>query len=101
MKLNLIGVDEPIGAASKVAFVKAINAALHRYTQNIRKINVRIEKQKSKQTDKFTLCHLELLLPGLPTLTVKAKGKTLIQALNRALHNSKQILKQNYFKLSQ
>ncbi|MCF2828523.1 MULTISPECIES: hypothetical protein [Pseudoalteromonas] len=100
MKLNLVGVNEPIAVSSKVVFTKAINAALSGYTNNIRKINVRIEKQVDKQVGRLTLCQVELLLPGLPTLKVKTKGKTLLQALNRALSNCKQILKQNYFKLS-
>lgn len=100
MKLNLVGVNEPIAVSSKVVFTKAINAALSGYTNNIRKINVRIEKQVDKQVGRLTLCQVELLLPGLPTLKVKTKGKTLLQALNRALRNCKQILKQNYFKLS-
>ncbi|RXF02016.1 hypothetical protein D9603_12035 [Pseudoalteromonas sp. PS5] len=98
MKLNLIGVNEPIAASNKVAFMKLINSALHSYTKNIRKVNVKVEKQG--HTGNFTLCHVELLLPGLPTLKVKAKGKTLLQALTRALQNSKKILKENYFKLS-
>ncbi len=100
MKMNLVGVNEPIAVSSKVVFTKAINAALSGYTNNIRKINVRIEKQVDKQVGRLTLCQVELLLPGLPTLKVKTKGKTLLQALNRALSNCKQILKQNYFKLS-
>ncbi|ASD69433.1 hypothetical protein B1L02_21365 [Pseudoalteromonas piscicida] len=99
MKLNLVGVNEPIAVSSKVTFAKAINEALYGYANNIRKINVRIEKQVDKQAGRLTLCQVELLLPGLPTLKVKAKGKTLLQALNRALSNCKQILKQNYFKL--
>lgn len=100
MKLNLVGVHEPMTVASKVAFSKAVNSALSTYATNIRKINVRVEKLVDKRAGKLTQCQIELQLPGLPTLTVKTKGKTLLQALNRALNNSKQILKQKYFKLS-
>ncbi|MEI5637891.1 MULTISPECIES: hypothetical protein [unclassified Pseudoalteromonas] len=99
MKLNLVSQNTTLSADNKVAFTKAVKSRLKSYADNIRKVNVRLDELSSKSGN-MTLCKVEVLLPGLPTLIVKAKGKTVLQALSRALKNSQQILAQSYFKLN-
>ncbi|MDK1288295.1 hypothetical protein [Pseudoalteromonas umbrosa] len=94
MKLNLRMTGKAIGSSAKAKVTKMISEQLIKYVTNIRKVKVHIDDVPSKLHGTLTQCSIEVLLPGLPSICVKAKGKNLAQAISRAVSNSETVLTQ-------
>ncbi|KZN59238.1 hypothetical protein N473_03515 [Pseudoalteromonas luteoviolacea CPMOR-1] len=94
MKLNLRMTGKAIGSAAKAKASKIVSDQLLKYVANIRKVKVHIDEVPSKLHGTLTQCSIEVLLPGLPSISVKAKGKNLVQAISRAVSNSETVLTQ-------
>jgi hypothetical protein len=73
-----------------------VHCNLEQYSQNIRKITINIKDINQGKQPLMKQCNIELLIPGLPSMLIKAKGKDLIQATKRALQYSQQQLAHKY-----
>ncbi|MBE0370206.1 MULTISPECIES: hypothetical protein [Pseudoalteromonas] len=96
MKLKLTVKDKVMNAAMRIKLSKLVSGQLIRYKANIRKIDIQVSDIRHARHGALKLCHISLVMPGLPDISVKAKGKDLLQALMRALHNSQLVLAQKY-----
>ncbi|KZN34272.1 hypothetical protein N480_21960 [Pseudoalteromonas luteoviolacea S2607] len=94
MKLNLRMTGKILGASAKSKATKLIASKFAKYVKNIRKVKVHIDDVPSKLHGTLTQCSIEVLLPGLPSIVVKAKGKDFAQAIKRAVTNSETVLTQ-------
>ncbi|ESP94290.1 hypothetical protein [Pseudoalteromonas luteoviolacea] len=97
MKLNLRMTGKALGSVAKAKISKMISTQLAKYVTNIRKVKVHIDDVPSKLHGTLTQCSIEVLLPGLPSISVKAKGKNLAQAISRAVSNSETVLTQKLY----
>jgi hypothetical protein len=96
MKLKLTVKNKVLNTAMRIKLSKLISAQLIKYDANIRKVDVQVSNIPHAQHAHLQLCQIRLSLPGLPDVSVKAKGKDLLQALKRALNSSQLILTQKY-----
>lgn len=96
MKLKLTVKNKVMNSATRVNLSKLVSAQLTRYKSNIRKVDIQVSEIMHSQHGVLKQCQINLVLPGLPDIFVKAKGKNLLQALKRALNNSKIVLEQKY-----
>ncbi|KAF7764737.1 hypothetical protein PCIT_b0792 [Pseudoalteromonas citrea] len=96
MKLKLTIKNKVMNAATRIKLSKLVSTYLTKYETNIRKVDVQVSDITHAQHTGLKLCHINLSLPGLPDVSVKAKGKDLLQALKRALNNSQLVLDQKY-----
>ncbi|KZN29752.1 hypothetical protein [Pseudoalteromonas luteoviolacea] len=94
MKLNLRMTGKALGSSAKNKAAKLITATFAKYVANIRKVKVHIDDVPSKLHGTLTQCRIEVLLPGLPSIMVKARGKNMAQAIKRAVTNSETVLAQ-------
>ncbi len=92
----MVSKQQLVSPQVKIQLSKLVNKLLSKYTDNIRKVNVTLAQKASKKCGPLTMCQVDLVMPGLPMLTVKAGGKNMAQALNRALQNAKQIIASKY-----
>lgn len=96
MKLVLTLQNKVMTAATKIQLSKLVTKQLSKYKNNIRKIKIQVSDEQTQNLEPVKTCHIELVLPGLPSIQVKAKGKSLLQAIKRALTYSQQQLKHKY-----
>ena len=96
MKLILTLQDKLQNAATKMQISRLVNSKLSKYSENIRKITINVKDIHQDQATSMKQCNIELLLPGLPSMQIKAKGKDLLQATKRALQYSQQQLAHKY-----
>ena len=96
MKLILTLQDKLQNAATKMQISRLVNSKLAKYSDNIRKITISVKDIPQDKQSAMKQCSIELLLPGLPSMQIKAKGKDLIQATKRALQYSQQQLAHKY-----
>ncbi|WP_105169477.1 hypothetical protein [Pseudoalteromonas sp. T1lg23B] len=96
MKLKLSIKDKTVTAAMKVKLSKLVTMQLQKYALNIRTVELHIDDVMSRQHGLIKQCRLNLQLPGLPSIMLKAKGNNMLQAIKRALHNCQKILAQKY-----
>ncbi|CAM4128431.1 hypothetical protein [Pseudoalteromonas byunsanensis] len=96
MKLKLSIKDKTVTAAMKVQLSKLVMKQLQKYALNIRAVELHIDDVVSRQNGLIKQCRLNLQLPGLPSIVLKAKGNNMLQAIKRALHNGQKILAQKY-----
>lgn len=80
----------------RVRLSKLIAAQLNKYALNIRTVELHIDDIESRQHGIMKQCRINLLLPGLPDIRLKAKGNNMLQAIKRALQNSQTLLAQKY-----
>ena len=96
MKLKLIIKDRLIHSGMKASLAKLLNNTLAKYALHIRKVDIHVDDIPTSQHGPLKECKINMLLPGLPNIVVKAKGKNIVHAIQRALKSLQHVLLQKY-----
>ncbi|KAF7781363.1 hypothetical protein PRUB_b0555 [Pseudoalteromonas rubra] len=96
MKLNFRATGKRIAEATKSQLAKLATNKFMRYAAHIRKVRIDVDEQPCQRHGVLTICKVEVLLPGLPSVSVRAKGKNMMQVIKRALRDSELLLARQF-----
>ncbi|WP_417669021.1 hypothetical protein [Pseudoalteromonas tetraodonis] len=96
MKLKLTVKNKIINASEKMSLLKLIKSQLAKHALNIRKVEIQINDLSNERHGTLQQCKINILLPGLPSINVNTKGRSMLQAIKRALKSLQQILVNKY-----
>ena len=85
-----------INASEKMSLLKLIKSQLAKHALNIRKVEIQINDLSSERHGTLQQCKINILLPGLPSINVNTKGRSMLQAIKRALKSLQHILVNKY-----
>ena len=96
MKLKLTIKNKLIQSGITASLAKLVNTKLGKYALHIRKVDIQVDDIPSRQHGPLKECNISMLLPGLPSIMVKAKGKNMLHAIQRALKSVQHVLIHKY-----
>ena len=96
MKLKLTIKNKLIQSGMKVSLAKLLNNTLAKYALHIRKVDIRVDDISTRQHGILKECSINMMLPGLPSVMVKRKGKNILHAIQRALASLQDVLIHKY-----
>ncbi|WP_090495004.1 hypothetical protein [Pseudoalteromonas sp. DSM 26666] len=96
MKLKLTVKNKIINASEKMSLLKLIKSQLAKHALNIRKVEIQINDFSSERHGTLQQCKINILLPGLPSINVNTKGRSMLQAIKRALKSLQHIIVNKY-----
>ncbi|TGE76658.1 hypothetical protein C7Y70_19035 [Pseudoalteromonas sp. KS88] len=96
MKLKLTVKNNLIQSGMKASLSKLVKSNLGKYALHIRKVDIRVDDVSTQQHGTLQECSINMLLPGLPSVVVKRKGKNILHAIQRALTSLQDVLMHKY-----
>lgn len=96
MKLKLTIKNKLVQSGIKASLSKLVKNKTAKYALHVRKVDIHVDDVPSTLHGTFKECKINMLLPGLPTVVVKARGKNILHAIQRALKSLQHVLVQKY-----